>query len=322
MMTMRMAILRVSLYSALILAGMVLGCSESDPIPGNGSPVPENTVTQPAHVLHMAASADEFDPAFPVKPALELEEWVHDFEDTVSYEKQSARLKESEAQCLELKRNGRQLWNSQQWMKEPSYYRALDTSKLAEECFGRSVIAFELTKYTDPAFGLQCVRIMHNGFAELFSRTDLWQGVLHALDRASATIAAPASDMTQLVQAVGSIEAICTLCRLSPLREQVKGHEAAFLQAQIRVLKRFRAKLDLPRADGSIGFFREPCSVVNMAMVFLKQIAPTEYAAIAPRIGLVRFPREQNADDLKAYLDMVIPALDSASEVLAGSKCR
>lgn len=319
---MRMAILRLSAYSALILAGMVPGCSESNPMPSSGSPVEENTASQPAHVLHMAASADKLDPAFPVKPALELEEWVHDFEDTVTDEKQLARLKESEAQWLELKRNGRQLWNSQQWMKDPSYYRALDTPKLAEECFGRSVIAHELGKYNDPALGLQCVRIMHNGFAELFSRSDLWQGVLYALGRGSATIADPKSDMVQLVQASGTIEAICTLSRLSPLREQIKDHEAAFLKAQILVLRRFRANLESPRADGSIGFFREPCSVVNMATVFLKQVAPMKYAAIAQRIGLVRFPREQNAEDLKAYLDMVIPALDSASETLAGSKPR
>ncbi len=268
----------------------------------------------------MAASADELDPGFPVKPALELQEWVDDYEDAVLDEKLSARLKEAEAQWLEAKKNGKTRWNSRQWMKEPSYYRALDTPNLAEECFERSIIANELDIYNDPAFGLRCVRIMHNGFAELFSRADLWQGILHVLDQASATIADPKSDLMQLVHAAGTIEAICTLCRLSPLREQIKGHEAAFLQAQIRVLKGFRAKLDLPRADGSIGFFREPCSVATMAMVFLRQIAPAEYAALAPRMELFRFPREQNAEILKAYLDMVILALDSASASSDGSK--
>jgi hypothetical protein len=250
-------------------------------------------------------------------PAL-IDQWGRDYRKGVGDEKPSPQLQESEDLWLKYKKSGKSLWNSQHWMREPDHYKRLDTPNLAQKCFERTILCNELGIFDDPAFGLQRVRIMHNGFAELFSRTDMWKGILCVFEQASATVADPRSDLKQIVHAASTIDSLCTLCRLSPLREQIKGNEAVFLKVQLQVLKRFKAKLDAHHAKGigaSIGFFREPCSVANMSLVFLRQTDPKKYEGIVPRIKRVRFPRKQDAEDLRAYLNMIIMDLDTTNDV-------
>jgi tetratricopeptide (TPR) repeat protein len=307
---------------SLILSLVPVACDDRDAgtTPASRSTTSSSTSpsTQAVHVLRMAASSEEIDPdpAFRVAPALDLEKWLREYQKNSGDEKLLANLKLMEDELLKYKKSGKTRWNSNAWMKESDYYRKLDTRKLALECFERSVLFNALSIYDEPALGLQELRIMHNGCAELFSRADMYEGILEVFDNASATIADPKSDLARIVHAAANIEALCTLCRLSPLREQIKGQEGAFLKVQLVVLKRFKANLDAydpksERMSGAIGFFREPCSVAIMSLVFLKQIDPKKYEAFVPTIKRVRFSQKQDVEDLRAYIAMIIANLDA-----------
>ncbi|MCK5851132.1 MAG: hypothetical protein KAH23_09475 [Kiritimatiellae bacterium] len=261
--------------------------------------------------LHMATSPDEFDAAFPVAPALDLVQWATTYEKDPAIDKPSTDLKKAESQWLELQKGGKTLWGSENWMKNPGYYGKLSTRQLAQECFERPIIATELTIFNDPSFGLQRAKVFHTGFAELLGRKDLADGILYALEQSALVIANPASHFDQVVRASMNIEALCILPRLSPVRERIKGNEATFLLAYAQVLKSYKVRLDArtARSDEPLGFFREPCSVAIMALIFLKQIDLTRYEAIAPHVRRVRFPRTQRVQDLRAYCDMILSYL-------------
>ena len=223
-------------------------------------------------------------------------------------------MAEYRMKLLELKTNGYTRWGSENWMKDPNYYKGLSTFELIEDCFSRGIFANEMTIYNDPVAGYESLRIFHNGFSELFSREDLWKGILHLYDYLSSKLDTQA-DLQQIVTTSENLDAMKKLYGLSPFREQVKGKEGLFLAANMRVLKRFKWFLENydPKklgTEGSPGFFGEPCSVAQVALMLAKQVDSKRYAQIEPAITSIRWPKEQNVKDLKEYLDLVITSLD------------
>ena len=223
-----------------------------------------------------------------------------------------ARLAKREDALLELKRSGKTFWGSDAWMKSPEYYASLPTIKLAEECFARSVFGNEMSIYNDPRFGLQRLRIMHNGFAELFKREDMWKGILAAYDHMSSRIT-PESDLMTIITASANFDAMDVLYQFPPLKKQVAGREAIFLAANLRTVKRYRWYLDNydPEKLGTDKpFFCEPCSVAIVALMLAEKVDARRFAEVAPAIRSVRWPKEQDIEDVKNYLDLVIKSLE------------
>ena len=100
---------------------------------------------------------------------------------------------------------------------------------------------------------------------------------------------------------------------LSPLREQVKGKEDIFLAANLRTLKKFVWYLeyyDSEKSGNSPGFFGEPCTVAQVALMLAKQVNPEKYEQIIIPITSIRWTREQKVPELKAFLELVISSLD------------
>ena len=100
---------------------------------------------------------------------------------------------------------------------------------------------------------------------------------------------------------------------LSPLREQVKGKEEVFLAANLHTLKKFVWYLDnydSEKMGGSPGFFREPCTVAQVALMLAKQVNPKKYAEIITPIKSIHWTQEQKVPELKAFLELVISSLN------------
>jgi hypothetical protein len=249
-----------------------------------------------------------------VQVAAEPKELVNPEDLIIRDAKYEAGMAEFRMKLLELKNSGHTLWGSQNWMKDPNYYKSLNTFELVEDCFSRPIFAYEMTIHNDHRAGYESLRIFHNGFAELFSREDLWKGILHLYDYLSLKLNTQA-DLGQIVTTSGHLDAMAKLYGLSPFREQVKGKEGLFLAANMRVLKRFKWFLENydPKklgTEGSPGFFGEPSSVAQVALMLAKQVDSKRYAQIEPAITSIRRPKEQNVKDLKDYLDLVITSLD------------
>ncbi|MBN2589161.1 MAG: hypothetical protein JXA96_04825 [Sedimentisphaerales bacterium] len=257
--------------------------------------------------------SDNSIPLLIVRPVGGLEELIEKYENgTKMPEFQIRGFEQLREKYLDAKKNGQTRWNSQNWMKDPNYYKSLDTLKLAEECFSGSLFANEMGIYNDPAVGLESLKIFHNGFAELFNREDMWKGILHVYDVLSLKLD-PKADLRQIVMASGQLDAIYKLYSFSPLREQAKGQEKILLDANFRTLKRFVwyiENYDSEKMGGSSGFFCEPCSVAQVALMLAKQVNAQKYNEIINPITSVRCTREQKIPELKAFLELVISSLE------------
>jgi len=254
--------------------------------------------------------------SYVVNPISKLDELIRRYMNQLEYQR---NIDQMTLELLKLKDSGHTNWGSQNWMKDPNYYRSLNTFQLVEDCFSRPIFAFEMTIHNDPIAGFENLRIFHNGFAELFNRKDLWKGILYLYKHLSSKLDTQA-DLEQIVTTSGHFDALERLYGLSPFREQVKGREGLFLAANLRAIKRFRWYLDNYDAqklgtEGTPGFFGEPCQVVIVALMLAKQVDPKKYNSIEPEITSVRWTKEQDVQQLKDFLDLVITDLEEFTNV-------
>lgn len=255
------------------------------------------------------------EPDMLVSPTSELAGLIERYENKIIKDaKYELGLADMRIKWLNRKKNGYTRWGSQNWMKEPGYYKSLNTFELAEECFSQNIFYNEMSIHSKPIAGFESLRIFHNGFAELFKREDMWKGVLYLYNNLSSKLDLQA-DLLQIVSTCGHLDELRKLYGLSPLREQVKGEERIFLAANLRVLKKFKWYLENYDPErlgtgGSPGFFREPCSVAQVALMLAKQVDPQRYAKIEPAIISIRWTKKQKVQDLKDFLDLVITSLE------------
>ena len=296
----------VCCLAVAVVSAIFTGC-------GNSSQTVSQAVDGPEGEYSDAELASS-ESARMVSPTYELAELIERFEKDYMTGEQKASLAAAKTEWLSLKKSGYTRWGSENWMKDPDYYKSLNTSELVEECFSRAIFKNEMSIYNEPWFGLESLRIFHNGFAELFRREDLWKGILHLYEHLSSKLTREA-DLMQIVTVSGHFDELRKLYILSPLKEQVKGRERIFLAANLRVLKRFQWYLgnyDPERlgTGGSPGFFREPCSVALVALMLAKQVDPRRYLQIEPAITRVRWTEEQNPADLRSFIDLVVTSLN------------
>jgi len=261
------------------------------------------------------SSAIRSDSQLTVSPTFELDDLITSFEEEIIEESEEQFNLAIEIMKLEnYKKSGGNRWGSEKWMKDLDYYKSLKTTELAEECFSRPTYSFEVTIFDNPRIGLERLRIFHNGFQVLFQRNDMWEGILHTYEYLSSKLNLE-SDLKTIVRASGTLDALRVLYSFPEFKEQVKGREELFLSANIRVLKKFAWYLENydPKklgTGGSPGFFREPCSVARVALMLTKQVDPQRYNSIESEIKSVRWPEEQNVQDLKEFIKLVLDRLE------------
>ena len=254
--------------------------------------------------------------SFTVVPTLGLDELIKDFEDEVIEDAEHAILiAQFRQQMMSWKAKGGPKYCTDDWMQEPAYYEKLTTEDLVEECFAQPVFASVAT-CTDPERVFIRLKIFHNGFAELFKRDDMWQGVLHAYEILASQLNSE-SDFRTAFRAASHLSAIKILYSYEPFKEQLKGREEVFMSANLEVLRSFQTYMRTfdPESMGLAAnelppFFCEPCTVANVALMLLKQTDPVSFSRIIPEISSVRFPQEQRKEDLVNYIDLVIEKLD------------
>ena len=220
---------------------------------------------------------------------------------------------ETEQRWREYRRNGGTSWGSENWMKAPEYYRKLDTPALALECYDEeSVFPFEVSIYNDPQFGFIHMKVMHDGFAELFQRPDMWKGLL-AVYREKASKLNPDADLDTIVSASMTLDSLRVLYTMPEFKPQFKGREKEFLQAHVEVLKKYRDyidKFDPEKVGSPTPFFGEAGSVGRVALLLLEQVDPSAYARVEPIVRRLKWPEKQDMKDIRNFLEIVIPAAD------------
>jgi hypothetical protein len=261
-----------------------------------------------------------------IEPLLQLPERIRRYEGAFPPEAARAELVAFEELLRKSRAEGRLPWGAEEWMKDESYYRELETTKLAEECFSRSIFMWELGLFdldvrvglVDPHKGWTRLKIMHNGFRELARREDMWKGILHIYDYLGARLLT-AEDLITLVEAVGTLARLCDLYQIDEFKRQVKvpGREMLFLKANLKTLEQFRRCIDtsVPSKLGTtLGFYCEPADIAQVTLLLLKQVDPEQFAEVAPRLQRVRWRREQKLEDVRDLVDMVLRTVKLTSQ--------
>ena len=223
-------------------------------------------------------------------------------------------LEAQRTKLLQFKAEGGTMWGSENWMKSREYYAALDTPELAEECFERSTFFNEMMIFDDPRFSYMRLSVMHEGFAELFAREDLWKGLVRAFEYCASRLN-PESDLEAIIIASMTLDSLSSKAlRVPELQEAIKGHEEAFYEASYAALRSYRdysVEFDPERVGTRMPFFGEGHSVALSTLDFLERVDPQQYKTVAPKIRAFRFGEEQNMEEMKEFLELAVEAFDS-----------
>jgi hypothetical protein len=250
-----------------------------------------------------------------VSPNLGLDELIEYYEKEISVDAdKEAELDQAKIRWQQGKDSGQPpVTSSERAMKEPSYYKGLDTLKLAEECFSDYYFAGRMGVFNDPTYAFEEMKFFHNAFAEFFTREDMWNGILHIYDYLLPRID-PNSTREEIFMASDNFLNLCRLYTIPVFKQQVKGREEAFLAANLRVLKRYQWYLENydSKKYSTPGFFGEPCYVAQVALMLTKQVYPQRYSKITPALESMRWTQEQKVEDLKNFIDLIIAGLDGS----------
>jgi hypothetical protein len=215
--------------------------------------------------------------------------------------------------CVEWKASGKEVWGERAGVKTAEYYKTLSTKDLADEVLLSPVVGIEGGLYNDPMYALIKLEVLHPGVEELFARSDMGAGVVHIYDSASAKLKAD-SDLQTVIRAMIPLSSLGLMMKVPKYRQYVNANKEAVLAAQIQALERMSAYLKVYNPD-KLGtktpFFGEATSVAGGALALAKEIDPATYAGFEKEIRAVRWGKEQNIEDLKAYLTLVIRKLNS-----------
>jgi len=224
-----------------------------------------------------------------------------------------ADLDATREKWLAFKKAGGTKWGSDKWMKTPEYYQKLPTTVLIRECFSTPTFWAEVNIYDDRRFGVESLRIFHNGFAELFRRDDLWQAVIQLYSDLGRKID-PDTPVQELVTATMHLDTLEVLYLYTPLRTQVRGREALFAQANLDVVKRYVSYLDnystaTARGAGPL-FLGEACTLVKVALMLISQTDLGKYIMARTQLSRTIWTTKQEPKQLREFLRSAVQLLD------------
>jgi hypothetical protein len=273
---------------------------------------------KPVNSIEARASMPEISPVESgksVAPLLELDTYLEAYEsETRADFNLDLNLKKTRENALKYRADGGTAWGSENWMKSPEYYAALETPDLGAECFDDSIFYHEMAIHNEPRVGFIALSILHDGFAELLRRDDMWRGLISAFNHLASQLN-PESDLETIVRVSGQISALSNALLVIPeLQEQVRGHEREFFEAMLSAVRSFKdytVEFDPERAGSPMPFFGEPTWVARSALVLLKQLDQQQYYEVLPGLDQFRMSQKQDLDELRVILDVTIEALET-----------
>ena len=247
-----------------------------------------------------------------VAPTLGIEQMINKFNEVSMAESKDEELKKIKLKYIDMKNRG-EISLPEECVKPPSYFQGMDTESLAKECFSSGLFAAEMLAFAGKEeVAFIRLEIMHNGFAELFNRPDMWKGVLAVYEMLISNLD-PQGEKNDVFSSALFLHALKQLYFFNPFKKQINGNEKIFLEVNLKALKRFRWFIEnshLSRFEPKIPFYVEPFTVVSVALMLQHKVNPKNYDDIISQLSSVRFTTEQNKDDIKYYLDMAIPAIE------------
>lgn len=249
-----------------------------------------------------------------VSPIVGIDQMIEKFGDNRPMtEEKKAELSLAESRFVENLNNGVIRIHREDWELDTNYCKSLDTISLAKRCFSGPSFTVEMSAFsTREEIAFMRLRISHGGFAELFERDDMWEGILAVYEMLDLKID-PNSEFKDIFHASITHDYFTNMYFFPPFKNQLKGREQLFLDANLKAMKRYRHFLknfNQYKGEARIPFYRSPFSVARVALMLHESLNQQNYIEIIPKLRDVRFSREQKMVDIEHYLDLVIPAIE------------
>jgi hypothetical protein len=317
----RRALVAVFLAACVVVGGLAIywPCEpvggRADVTIGVSEPVGEQKAV-PIEVGEDSSTEQRSEPlaaeARPIDPLFGVDEVARSFERSLE-QNAAARLRYAafEADLREQRRAGVLMYGAEDWMRPVSYYQQLDTEALAIECFSRSMLEWELGIFDDPTLGYIRVKVMHDGFAELFDRADFWKGLVRAHQMHTDKLQ-PTQSLQQVVRTAHFFDSMVLLVQVPEIQEKLKGKELELVKVQLQAVEQFIdyiRNFDPAAAGYPTPFYGEPVSLVQASLALASRANAPGAAQAQAHLQQIRFPREQRVADIEQFLVLALESL-------------
>ncbi|MGB2820510.1 MAG: hypothetical protein WBF17_05980 [Phycisphaerae bacterium] len=187
-----------------------------------------------------------------------------------------------ERQLAERKKGWRPPWDGYRTAKGRRHYEKLTTAQLARECLSTGLLAHECLVYDRPAFGIARAGVFHDGFAVLYAREDLWEGIAAACEDFAARLP-KASDLHDRMNILMGLQTMKYAYAFPEFRKRLTGREQRLLAAHLKAFAAVRSYAERTarlRKDGKTSGFFGPGVAYGLAcssLLLIKRASPAAY---------------------------------------------
>lgn len=260
---------------------------------------------EPPNVFAAGRNLPSSRPVLFVSPTLDLDPLIAIVESKEAVSRDKPQYAESRKKWEEYRAGGKKEW---EWLKTREEYKKMNTQDLAGDFLSRGVFINTAIAYSDIQYAFVRMEVLHDGFAELIQRDDMWFGVLKAYRQSGARLKA-GSDFKTAFEVGMDLESLRYWWQLSEFHKQIKGHEKETLGVVIDMLERvddYQVNTNPPVTDEMIPFYSAPAEAVNLGLAMAHAMDPKKFDEVAGPLLDARFPGEQHIDDLRKYVHQAL----------------
>jgi hypothetical protein len=213
-------------------------------------------------------------------------------------------------------------WRGLEIKETEDEIRKMPTKELGIRLWATGIHARELLLYDNPNRALVRLKVFYKGYAELFSRPDLGEAMVAAIDASSSQLSPDNSDRANL-SFVMALTTLPMTYAYPPISQALVGHEKELITAHVAALLRIKAFVSAVSARGSSKTAKlvTPRTVINLSQIALtigERVWPMQAKSARHSMSQFEWTKEYSDENLARYIDKAVAelrALTSASSV-------
>lgn len=191
--------------------------------------------------------------------------------------------------------------------------RKMPTKELGVHLWATGVHARELFLFNRPSSAMKRLEVCYKGYAELFSRPDLWEAIIDGIDISSAQIDPDRSDQENL-NLVMALTTLPETYGYRPIRNNLSGHEKELIEAHIAALLRIRAFVlavsgrDAP-STAALVTPRTAIALCESALTMGERLSRPQALSAQQSVSRFDWREGRTNEDIPRYIDQAVVEL-------------
>lgn len=192
--------------------------------------------------------------------------------------------------------------------------RKSPTRDLGIRLWATGLHARELIAFSRPNDAMKRLEVCYRGYAELFSRPDLWEAFRDGVVACSAQLAPAKSDQENL-NFVMSLTTLPEMYAYPPIRRNMTGHEKEMIQAHITALLNIKEFVravsvrDTPESTAALVTPRTVIVLCQSALAIGKGLSPTQASSARDSLSQFKWSEEAMTEDIPRYVEQGVAEL-------------